>query len=123
LIKLELHRGNDRTWNFQIQRNQLPVNLTSALITFTAKRRKKDSAASAAIVKTTGGNGVNITDAPNGMIEVSIGGDDTSTLYAPLYLVWDIEVIEGSGRISNPLEGTLLLRVPVTGPGSDPAVI
>lgn len=60
------------------------------------------------VTKTTGGGGIVITDATNGILEVTLDVADTSALFGTFY--FELEVVDGS---SNPLvvaTGTLTIN-------------
>lgn len=77
---------------------QTVVNLTGKTLEFTAKRRSTDADADALIHKTSAvGEGIDITDAPNGEFTVTLDPADTDAFnqYTEYKLEYDIMLIDG----------------------------
>ena len=106
---LEMYRGNDRVFSLDITRGGYPINLTLATLRFLARKSVTDPDVDAVITKVTGA-GIVTTDASNGMVDLEIASADTIGLYAPTALVFDIELTEGNGDISTPVQGVLLVK-------------
>lgn len=79
-----------------------PVDITSATIKWQAARSLGKSPV---ITKATGGSGVSITDAANGVFEVTLSGSDTEDLKGDYY--FEAEVTASDGTISTVIAGTM----------------
>jgi hypothetical protein len=106
---LEMFRGNDRTFTLTVARDGRAVDLTGATLRWKARKSVKDLDADAVINKATG-NGITITDPPNGIVDLTLLSADTKSLPAPLALIYEFEVTEASGAVSTPTIGVLLLK-------------
>lgn len=113
--ELSLIRGDTATFAFALVRGGRPVPLTGAAIRFTAKRSLADGDA---VFTKTIDDGLTVTDAEGGRIDVTFNAPDTRDLDAPLTLVWDLEVTEAGGTVSTPLIGTLRLDADVRETGT-----
>ncbi len=114
MATLAMTRGDRRTILVTVTDvNGDPVNLASYLIRFTAKRKVRDSDSSAVIAKSIG-DGVTVTDAPGGLLSITIDPEDTSGLPSvSTTLVWDMQV-NGGGGPETIVSGTLLITPDVT---------
>lgn len=113
--ELTMFRGDAKAWGFTItdpDDPDLPVDITSASVTFTAKRKASDDDDDAIVQKSVG-SGVTITDGPNGRCSVQLQESDTDDLTVPLTLRWDLE-IEGSDGKQTVAAGTLRVMVDIT---------
>jgi hypothetical protein len=115
-MDLELTRGDDRTWIFEVTRENdqgvaQPLDLTDAIVRFTAKRSAADADADAVITKSTDDD-ISIYDPATGVAYVTIRHGDTAGLEAPLTLEWDLE-IDQAGVVSTAASGLLRLRADV----------
>lgn len=87
------------------------IDLTGATITFSASRLKTASpitfSGTAAITKTVG-DGITVTDAAAGEIQLTLDPADTADLKGAYY--YEIEVTLGSGQVHTTTTGTLTIN-------------
>ena len=113
-IDLEMMRGDTKVFDVTITDEAgAAVNLTGSTVKFTAKNRVGDAQGVAVIALTTG-DGVELTDAANGVARVTIAPDDTSGFTSKKTLEYDVQVAETGGRVSTPVRGTLTVEMDVT---------
>ena len=113
-MKLIMYRGDAAIFNLQcLQSNGDPLDITTGDLWFTAKSSARQSDVDAVFQKTNG-DGVSIVDGPNGLATVTLSTEDTSTVYAPSYLAWDLQYVTTGGQPTTLLAGTLLIKADVT---------
>jgi len=109
---LEMFRGNNRVFSLAVQRDGRPLDISGATFRFLVRKSVGDAPSAAVITKTTGA-GLAISDAPNGIVDITFVPSDTNPLYAPQVLIFDIEMTL-SGEITTPVQGTLLVQRTIT---------
>lgn len=93
------------------------LNLAGLVLTFTAKRRHADADEDAVFQKTVGA-GITVTNEAGGVAEIAVDPEDTAALGTLRYLVWDLQVEDGTD-VRTPLSGRLVISPDVTrGTGS-----
>lgn len=109
-VNLEIVRGDNITWQMTTQNIEdgLDANITGATLKFTVKA---DFNSAAVIEKTTSG-GIVITDAANGIFQVSLVPADTSGLETGGY-VFDVEITL-SGKVGTIAVGEIEILKDVT---------
>jgi hypothetical protein len=105
---LEVTRGDDRILDVTV-----PESITDALLTFTAKRRRRDPDDEAELVKMVGA-GIEIVDGPGGLATISIDAIDTADLEAPLLLWWDLQGVDTDDKVNTLARGRLLIQPDIT---------
>jgi hypothetical protein len=98
-----------------------PVDITGASIRFTVKTSSGDTDANAIIKKgttDTGLGGIVPVDAPNGLAQITVSPADTSTLSAPTWYAYDIQLRETSGRVTTVQSGRFLIKSDITSTSS-----
>jgi hypothetical protein len=110
-MDIEARRGDTETYDLAItDRAGDPVNLTGSTVWFTAKRHTSD-ADDDAIITATQGDGLEITNAAQGELTLTLQPDDTSGLEDRLVrLEYDVQLKDGTGRITTPLTGKLYVH-------------
>jgi hypothetical protein len=96
-LELVMYRGDDRTFTFALTADDLPVDLTTASIVFTA-RADIDDATPTLSLSTTGGDIVIDPDqvgAGKGKLTVTIPAADTVAIARNTTLLCDLEVTDG----------------------------
>lgn len=125
---ISVRRGDTNTIYVSVTRTDpvtlgvAPVNLTSAKVWFTAKRRRGDADSAAVIRKGntgTGFTGITVTDATNGKVSIVLDPSDTTGLESDLvYLYYDVQTFELSpppnGTYTTVASGQLLVSDDVT---------
>ena len=109
---LKMIREDDFKFRVTITKNGVPVNITGATFTFSAKWATTDAAT---IFTRTLGSGITVVVAADGTIDIVIASANTSTL--PSYvcpLQYDLEMVESDGSISTPLIGVLTVWPDIT---------
>jgi hypothetical protein len=105
---IELFRGDSRTFDLAVTRDEKAIDLSGALsVRVIFKVRSSDTAA---VISKSLGGGVAVTDPPNGMIEITFVPGDTSALYAPQALVFDVEVTDSASNVVTVFQGWMLLK-------------
>lgn len=83
-LDLDIHRGDDESYEFVVKRLKVPFPLAGCFLWFTAKRSITDTDAQAQISKDSSpSGGIAITDAPAGKGVLFIDPDDTANLVVP----------------------------------------
>lgn len=88
---LEIVAGNNITWKMIVENieNGTVPDITGATLTFTVKEKKTDT--SATFTRTTGGNGITLSDPTNGIFKLALIPSNTSSLTPKPYFC-DIEI-------------------------------
>lgn len=94
---IRMVRGDTYVFDVSVQLDGAPYNLAGVSLVMTGKWAHDDADADAIFQKTIG-NGIVVTDAANGLLEVTIAHSDTYTLppASSLVLVYDIEMRDGT---------------------------
>lgn len=91
-----------------------PLPLSSTKLWFFVKKSKADADADAIIHKTTDpSEGVEVTDSPGGIAEVTINPEDTASLASTLLgrtLLWQLQAKNGLGEIITLAKGEFLIN-------------
>ena len=82
MYDLEMFRGNNRVFSLAVQRDGRPLDISGATFRFLVRKSVGDAPSAAVITKTTGA-GLAISDAPNGIVDITFVPSDTNPLYAP----------------------------------------
>jgi hypothetical protein len=105
-------RGDDATFVIvAVDALNKPVNLSGATLRFTAKKSRTDAVPT--LSKSTG-SGITHTDPANGQAELTFVPADTSSLYAPIALIFDVQLTEGTGKVSTIILGVLQIGADIT---------
>lgn len=113
-MKLEMYRGDTPSWNMEAnQYDDTDLDISVGEIYMTAKSSARQADVDAVFQKSVG-NGITVSDGPAGLFTVKLAASDTEGIYAPAYLVWDIQYINGGGDIYTLMDGTLLVKPDVT---------
>lgn len=115
---LEMVQTSTKVYTIPVKRKDgTPFDLTGSTIYFTAKESPDDLDANAVFQKSTAG-GIVITDAPNGIAQVTIDPADTTSLKLDKdrlkILFWDVKVITTSLDAFVVGKGDLRVLAPVT---------
>jgi len=115
-MKLEMFRGDSALWNlicFKADGSRL--NVSTGKLYFTAKSSFRQSDDDAIFQKTSDeSEGITLTDGENGEITVELSNSDTSSLYAPSTLKWDLQYVTTGDKVYTLLTGELLVKGDVT---------
>lgn len=91
-----------------------PYSLALCSLWFTAKYRYTDDDETAVFQKTIG-DGITVTNPTAGLFIVEIVPDDTEPVAkARTILVWDLQLMDGSGKIYTLNSGNLIINPDVT---------
>ena len=113
-MKLTMFRGDTPTWNLEAnQYDDSDLDISTGTIYFTAKKDAASLDADAVFQKTTG-DGITVTDGPAGLFSVKLATADTDGIYAPVYLVWDVQWVNPGGDVFTLMAGDLLVKPDVT---------
>jgi hypothetical protein len=105
-----MHSGDTRTLEITVKdEDSAVVNISTATITWALSKQDSASVApkGAAIVTKTVGDGVTITDGPNGRVDVAISAADTSALSGDYYHELEVTI---SSSVSTVLFGTVTIK-------------
>lgn len=114
-------RGDSTPFPFRVTRKDpttgatLPVSLTGAVFTFTAKYRE-DDAQSAAVFTRTSASGVEIVNAADGRAQVRLAPANTTAFTLPTTLYWDIQMVDNAGDTYTVDSGYLMVMPDITTP-------
>lgn len=109
---LTIHQGDDEVLDITVQKpDGTPQDLTGCKLWFYVKASIKDTDADALIKKTTlPGEGITVTDAVNGIAEISIANADTSgfaDINLGRELPWGLQALDGSDKITTLANGVI----------------
>ena len=116
-INLEATRGDTWYWEFTVlQRdNKTPQDITGASFRFTGKYDRDDADVDAPIVGTTSGGQCQVTDAPNGVVEVKIPASQTGNVTgAPRALQYDLQAVDGGGNVYTVVHGRIDVKADIS---------
>jgi hypothetical protein len=110
-MDIEAIRGDTETYDLTLtDAAGDPVNLTGSTVWFTAKRRTSDPDEDA-IITATQGEGLEVTNAAGGALTLTLAPADTEALESRLVrLEYDVQLKDGTGRITTPLRGKLYVH-------------
>ncbi len=112
--KLIMYRGDEPTFFLEAkQADGSDMDISSGELFFTAKSSYRQSDDDAYIFKTIG-DGIVVSSGPEGRFNVTVDTEDTSGMYAPALLVWDVQYVTSGGKPITLLDGTLLIKPDVT---------
>jgi hypothetical protein len=115
MSELEMYRGDDESFDIAVTKDGIAVDLTGASIRFTAKRRATDVDLEAVIAKTSAvAGGIVVTNALGGIARVDIVPADTEDLTASARLIWDLQAVDGTGKVRTLADGTLIVHADVS---------
>lgn len=110
---LRMYRGDTHTFDVLVTDDQeVPIDITSMDLRFTAKYRYQDPDDDAVIVKTSSdgiANGVGTGEAI-----ITIEPEDTETLEKTTRLVWDFQLTDVAGNVKTPTGGQLLISADIS---------
>jgi hypothetical protein len=112
---LSLYRGDDAT--FTVTANDSSgnaVDLSGTTLIWTAKRSKFDADADAVLQKKSSDGGVTIltqSGATLGQATITVDAVDTDSLTRQTFCFWDLEVVDGSGKVRTLATGTLMIQL------------
>lgn len=82
---------------------------------YTARSQGRESHESTALLyDASTGIGNIVIDGPNGKVTTTISDTTTAAIAAPVFGVYDVELIDGSGVVENILSGSLIVTPEVT---------
>jgi hypothetical protein len=99
-------RGNDAVFSGVARREGIAVDLTGAVLWFTAKRSARDPDSSAVLAKDTVGGGVAVVDAVAGSFRVVLSEADTGGVPVGRY-AYSIKLLEADGTTTTIERGVL----------------
>ena len=98
----EMVSGDDKTVRFTVtDQDGVAQDLTGASATWAFSRRARR----AAIATKTVGSGITISDAANGIVDVTVARADTETIEGDFY--HELEIVDGGGTKSTAAYGTM----------------
>lgn len=112
MTTLHATRGDDEVYEFTVKRANVVVDISGAVLRFTA--RLGANVADPPIISLITGNGIDITDGPAGKCLVTVPGTATAALDAPIRLVYDLELDLGASGKSTVATGLLYVNADVT---------
>lgn len=111
----DLFRGDSHELDVAIAKDGVPLNITGCTLRFTAKRDKSDPDLEAVISKvSTDSSEIEITDALNGEATIHLVPGDTAALTQVTTLYYDVQVTDGTGRVSTVVSGRIKFKLDVT---------
>lgn len=110
-----MSRGDDKEWNATITKDidGSATNLAGCTLWFTAKYGTGD-ADPGVFQKKTGGLGIVITDATNGLCTISVAKTDTSGIAGETWLQYDLQIRDSLGKIQTFVRGRIHVLDDVT---------
>lgn len=115
-FRVDLVRGDTKVVQFRVKQNALAVNISAwQKFWFTAKFNVQDPDGSAVMQLATGGGGITLADAVNGLLQITIQPANTSALAEQDYgLFADLQGKDPSGNIFTLARGVLAVAPEVT---------
>ncbi len=106
---LTIVRSDDETLDILVtdEDTGAAVDLTSADITWMAKRRRNDADVDALITKAIG-SGVTVTSAVGGVAEVAIAAADTDAITPGAYY-WELQSVDAAGKTHTLAGGRIVI--------------
>jgi hypothetical protein len=115
MTDLTIYRGDTVKLNVAVTAGGAVFNLTGCTVWFTVKNQYSDPDNQSVFQKSTTNGGITITDAPNGLCQVTIANADTSgEPDTKVMLLWDCQVKDASGNIYTVNSGNLIILPDVT---------
>lgn len=114
LQNTEIYAGNDRTLEIPVKNpDGSAKDITGASIAWVMKKHPWST--SNVLSKATGGSGITILDAANGLFEIAITNSDTAALLDALNAEGDLywhaaEVTDGAGLVCTVTTGYITLK-------------
>lgn len=108
-----LFRGDTIVIEGTVSQGGVPVNLTGYSIWFTAKKAITDADNATGAIQKTVGAGVEIVDAPNGQIRITLAPSDTATITQTTTYQCDVQ-LKAAGVTSTPDKGTMTVEIDIT---------
>lgn len=114
----EIARGDDRAIVFAVDLESVLQDITGWSVRFTARTAVPEGTVTddtGATLAYSIGDGVTITDAPNGEVTVAIAGADTYALgAADTTLSCDLQGVDGAGKVATLATGKLVVKGEIT---------
>jgi hypothetical protein len=118
MTRLATYRGDNESFTITVRDAAgALVNLTGATLRFTAKYRASDLDAAAIFSKTTGAGITHAADQAGvgkGLATVALVPGDTTTLPAPLVVVWDCQLRDAAANVQTVATGSLRIRADIS---------
>lgn len=113
--RITISRGDDQTIRFTVKNSAgVAYDVSSNSFKFTVKQYIDDLIGAAKFQKTSG-DGIDLTDAATGIVDVNVADTDTSALAGPY--VWDLEMVENT-EIKTLAQGVFIVTKDVSTPGA-----
>ena len=114
MTRLAMTRGDSPVWNLiAYQADGSRLDISSGSLFFTAKSSTRQADVDAVFQKTSG-DGITVTDGPNGEFTVELAGSDTNSMYAPATLKYDVQYVTTGSKAYTLLKGDLHVDADVT---------
>ena len=114
-MKLEMYRGDSALWNLICyQSDGETLDVSSGDLYFTAKSSPRQSDEDATFQKTIDEGITLINNGAYGEITVELSPSDTSYVYAPSFLSWDLQYVTTGNKVYTLLSGELLVKPDIT---------
>lgn len=114
-MKLTMYRGDTAVFDLACKQSDgTPLDISSGTLCFTAKSSARQLDEDSSFQKDSDDNGITITDGPAGLATVVLSPEDTSELYAPARLVWDLQYVTTGDNVFTLLDGELVIKPDVT---------
>lgn len=116
MSQINIYRGDTVALDLAVTSGTSSIarDLTDSTLFFTVKQQKGDSDSSAVIKKSSPiADGINITNASNGLATVSLSPDDTDSLKTGPHW-YDIQIKTPSGCISTIATGKFVVATDIT---------
>jgi hypothetical protein len=118
VIILKAKRGDTNQFDVTVTRNGVVFNITGCTLWFTAKYQDSDPDPGVCQVSTSGPNAAGsiiMTDPVTGKAQITLNPAATSSLInSNQLLTYDLQLKDGTGKVSTVTEGTLLVSADVT---------
>lgn len=115
--EIDIARGDDQTIRFTVTDSTGAVlNVSAGTFKFTVKDDIDDAIADALFQKQSpAGNGIDLTSAASGIVDVNVAAADTQALSGPKF--WDLEMVL-AGKTRTLAGGVFRVRKDITTPGT-----
>jgi hypothetical protein len=93
---------------------ETPLDITGAELVFTAKQKSTDADNAFTTIQKNTSNGIEVLDAVNGQITVTLDPADTTNLRSDTTLIFDLQVTFSDTTVATLITGTLTITGDVT---------
>lgn len=112
-MNLEMYRGDAAIWNLICYQNDgTRLDISSGSLFFAAKASTNMTDVQALFIKTIG-DGITVTDGPNGLCTVELDKTDTEGISAPSSYQWGLQYVTTGNKPYTLMRGRLTVKADI----------